>query len=140
MKTKLIYFILISIFLLVFTPLRSEAQVYKLNAYEAAIRVQNSDGTWQEWSDWMKTDGIPILIDCDNGKISIFSSDTQYYDLLNKDDEYTDVYGARCYDYKVSDKHHKRCIFRMRKQRDGQLQIYIKYSDVMWAYNVVAVD
>ena len=114
----------------------ANAQVAKYRATEFAIKTQKSNGYWTDWSDWQKT-SVLIVMNLNNSTIQIYSQQTQEFDIIEtvKDWHYDDQ-GGEQFEVACVDVDGLRCHMRFRKQRDGQLQLYVDYSDLMYVYAI----
>lgn len=116
------------IFALLFTVPIFAQDVVMLDAYELAVRLED------EWSDWVEC-SIPVKMDFNVGKVTIYSEEVQIYTLLKQVDGPKDHYGDSVY-YKVRDQDGDIGIFTFRRQRNNIRQIYLDFGDVGWVYNV----
>ena len=117
-----------------------DAQVYKLKTTSMAFR--SYDGySWSDWSAWDYDRGsnILVVINANSDIITIYSKETQEYDILNLiENEKQDPKGGVYSEWLCVDRNGLRCHFRLRKQRDDTLQLYIDYSDFSFVYNVIS--
>ena len=116
------------IFALLFTIPTFAQDIVRIDAYELAVRVGD------EWSDWEKCN-VPIKLDFDKGKITIYSDEVQIYTLLQELSTNKDSYG-RSVSYKVIDQDKYIGTFRFRVQNNGVRQIYLSFGEIGWVYNV----
>ena len=104
------------------------AQTEWFTATEFAIKVDN------EWSDWIDCD-ISVKIDIGNDKVTIYSNEVQIYRIIDKVDPPRDKNGTQVA-FSMIDQDGDRGMFRIRKQYDGAIQIYVDFSDISWVYNI----
>lgn len=104
------------------------AQTEWFTATEFAIKVDN------EWSNWIDCD-ISVKIDIGNDKVTIYSNEVQIYRIIDEVDPPRDKNGTQVA-FSMIDQDGDRGIFRIRKQYDGAIQIYVDFSDVSWVYNI----
>mgnify|MGYP006919062826 FL=1 len=109
--------------------------VYKYQATSLAFKSQNEYGYWSDWSDWESTN-ILVVINIDNSRINIYSSSPQEYDIYDYGERVVESDGGVSFTLKCIDEDGLRCSIRQREQPDGQLQLYINYSDVIIVYNI----
>lgn len=125
-------FVLLS--LLVFSFVFASAQTYKFNAYELSYRYVDDYGYWTDWSDWEDT-SILVVISLDREVVSIYSQETQEYDIYNYEGESNDSNGETM-TFNCVNEDGLRCDMRIRVQNDGIKQLYIDFSDMSWVYNL----
>jgi hypothetical protein len=130
--------ILTASFILIFTLCFS--QVYKLRSYSSQIKTKGTYG-WTKWSDPTENN-ILIVFDIDKERITIYSKETQVYDIYKVYDTYTDRDGDDTYEFACIDADGLRCHVRWVKlnSQNGRLQVYVDYDDMMWMYNVKVVE
>lgn len=104
-------------------------------AFQFALKVRNSYGNWTEWTDW---ESCNIRIEVSNDGIIIYSSTPQGYVPTSKSNTYYDNSGGYNIEFNCVDLNRKYCILRLRKETNGNSQLYIQYNDAMWVYNVRA--
>lgn len=104
------------------------AQTEWFTATEFAIKVDS------EWSNWIDCD-ISVKIDIGNDKVTIYSNEVQIYRIIDEVDPPRDKNGTQIA-FSMIDQDGDRGIFRIRKQYDGAIQIYVDFSDVSWVYNI----
>lgn len=125
--------ILISAMLLAFVS--AQAEVIKLQATSFAYKYQNDYGYWTDWTDWEYC-SILVVINIDAERINIYSKSPQEYDVINSYDSGRDRDGGETFTMECIDAEGIRSDVRLRTQRDGSLQLYVDYADMMWVYNV----
>jgi hypothetical protein len=114
----------------------AEAQVMKYRATDVAFRYEISSGNWSNWSDWEKS-SVLVVLNLNNATVQIYSQETQEFDIVGSVSDWTsDSKGGQQFEVSCVDKDGKRCHMRFRKQGDGQLQLYVDYSDFMYVYNI----
>ena len=112
-----------------------QAETIKLNATSFAYKYQNEYGYWTDWTDWEDC-RILVVINTETDRINIYSNSHQEYDVYDYTPEYSDDKGGRTTTFKCVDADGDRCEIRLRQQRDGQFQLYIDYSNIMWVYTI----
>ena len=128
-------FLILSIFVLICGAL--SAQTYNFKATELAIRYHNGYA-WEEWSDWQPV-SIQVKMDLDASLIIIYSNRTQIYRITEYDGSYTDSSQGNQMRFTIIDQDYDRGHLRLRVEKNGNSQIYVDFSDVMWVYNVVRI-
>lgn len=114
----------------------AEAQVVKYRATDLAFKSKNEYGNWSAWSDWQSC-SVLITLNLNNSTVQIYSQEMQDFDIINKvSDWHNDSDGGSQFEVACVDKDGLRCGMRFRKQRDGQLQLYIDYRDFMYVYSI----
>ena len=126
---------IIALLLLLIAALPSVAEVIKYKATSFALNIYDYDAqSWTDWSDWQ---GCNILVVVDAGKdlITVYSQETQEYDIVEYLGEEEDNNGALI-KFNCVDKDGGKCNIRVRVQNDGQQQLYVDYNDASWVYNI----
>ena len=134
MKKNLLVFLLIS-----FCTVCS-AQVQKFKALSVVTRYENK-GSWTKWSAPTETD-ILLSINVDDNKIKIYSEKTQIYDIVKYYETEYDEDGDETIKMFCEDKNGNNCYVDLVKlnSQNGRLQLYIRYSDMNWMYNLYPAD
>lgn len=110
-------------------------QTYKYKATDLAIKTYEY-GRWSDWSDWERVD-ILVVINMDKDVITIYSKSTQEYDIIEYLGEENDRDGGSSVKFLCVNEDGSRCHVRIRMQKDGQRQLYVDFSDVMFVYNII---
>lgn len=130
---------IIVIFLL-FGLSSSYSQVSKLRTTEFSIRTKEDKGDWSKWSTWEESNML-ITFDTDIERITIYSNETQVYDIVSSDDPSETKEGETDLWFKTVDKNGLTCVIRMiLSKTNNDNQLYVMYSDVMFVYNVYWLD
>ena len=130
--------------ILLFTLLLSysicNSQVLKFRSFSSCIKSKTSYG-WTKWSEPTENN-ILIVFNLDKERITIYSKETQVYDIYRTYKRETDSDGDYTYKYSCIDADGLRCSIRWVKlnSQEGRLQVYIDYSDTMWMYNVNLIE
>lgn len=125
---------LLIIFLLLVT-FGASAEVYKYKTTEFAYRTLNSRGYWNDWSSWEESSML-IVINTNADKVDIYSQTPQHYDIIEYGGKESDGQGGKMFTLSCVDADGSRCNIRTRIQKDGQMQLYVDYSDASWVYNI----
>jgi hypothetical protein len=120
-------FILIFALLLGLTTMRAQNVSY-VTAYEVAIKI---DGCWSEWQPCK----VPIKVDLDNDKITIYSNEVQIYSVIGDAETPPDNNGQQIA-FIVIDQDGDRGRFRFRVQNNGVKQVYVDFNNISWCYSV----
>lgn len=125
-----------SILLFVFLFKVCNAQVLKFRSYSSSIKTNGNYG-WTKWSEPTENN-ILIVLDLDKNRVSIYSKETQVYDIYKSYDRVTDNDGDYIFEYACIDGEGLRCHIRWVKlnSQNGRIQVYVDFSDMMWMYNV----
>lgn len=113
------------------------AQTYYYRTTEFAYKYV-SNGSWTGWSDWQNS-FLKITINLDNDIVKINSETPQIYRITRYVKNYTDNSGGQQVMFSFVDQDYDRGTMRLRVERNGNSQIYIEFSDVMWVYNVIRI-
>lgn len=93
------------------------------------------NGYWTEWSDW-ESSHMLVVISMDRQVINIYSEELQEYDIYEYIGEESDSGGGRSLKFNCVDRDGLRCQVRIRVMSDGQQQLYVDYSDVIFVYGI----
>lgn len=118
---------------------KSYAQTYYYRTTEFAIKETNAYGTWKNWSAW-EPSNLTLTIDLDRDIVRIYSRDTQVYRITKYVRNYVDDSGGNQLEFRFIDQDGDRGSMRLRQERNGNSQIYIEFSNVMWVYNVIRTN
>lgn len=120
--------------LLGFSAIITFAQTYKYRATELSLKTYEY-GRWSKWSDWEDVN-ILVVINTDKDVINIYSKTTQEYDIVEYLGEEKDGDGGSQVKFLCVNADGSRCHVRIRQQSNGQRQIYVDFSDIMFVYNI----
>ena len=126
----------ILLLILLMLGMSAQAQTYQYKTTEFAIKQINSFGVWSDWSDWKKSDML-ITFNYDTDVVKIYSPETQTYRLQECIGNYVDAYGGKQTEFTFFDQDGDKGTLRLRIEANGNLQIYIEFSNIMWVYNIV---
>ncbi|WP_034893241.1 hypothetical protein [Gillisia sp. Hel_I_29] len=123
------------ILLLLFISFSSFSQgVAKLRTESISIKFQNDNGTWKDWTDWKNADVLAIM-DEDGKKLTLYTDPKEVYEIIKMTQEITDE-GENILKMFCVDNDGIECNIRLQHNNGENLQLYIKYSNVIIAYNV----
>ena len=127
-------------FTLTFITLVSFSQVSKFRTSSFQMKTKTDYG-WSKWSE-AKENNILIVFDFDKERVTIFSKETQVYDIYQTYEKVTDQDGDYIFEFACVDAEGLKCHIRWVKlnSQNGRLQIYVDFSDIMWMYNVNMLD
>lgn len=129
-------FFLVVLSVLCLTAFESFAQNFKFMSTDFAYKVLQDNGYWSDWSEWEESRCL-ININLDREEINIYSQEPQEFTIYDMMDPETDSEGGKQYKMKCVDGDGLRCSVRLRIQTDGQRQLYVDYSDIMYVYCMV---
>lgn len=133
-------FLLTLLFVIGFiTPINTYAETYYYRTTEFAYKQINDYGRWTNWSDWEESN-ILISINLSTDVVVIFSPRTQRYKITDHIRNYTDNSGGKQSEYKFIDQDGDVGSMRLRKEKNGNSQLYIEFSNIMWVYNIKQVN
>ncbi|RWZ90369.1 MAG: hypothetical protein EO766_02900 [Hydrotalea sp. AMD] len=118
----------------------SFGQVMKFRSSIFSLKTKGTYG-WTKWSEPTEVN-ILIVFDLDKNRITIYSKETQVYDIYQTYEKYTDSDGDDTFEYACVDANGLRCHVRWLKlnSQNGRLQVYVDYSDMMLMYNVKLLE
>lgn len=119
----------------------SYSQVIKARATSLSIATKLSNNQWGEWSDWQECD-VLVTIDLNKLRITIYSQETQIYDIATNEGMTSDEDGDETLSLYCVDKNGGNCRIRLVKlnSQGGQEQLYVDYNDARWCYNLREID
>ncbi len=117
------------------------SQIYKLKSTSVAFKYKEDDYNWTDWSDWEET-SVLIVMDIDKDRITIYSKETQVYDVAEDEGKTVDDEGDEFWSYYCVNEDGLNCRVRLAKlnSRNGRNQLYIDFSDMKWVYNIYTLD
>lgn len=110
------------------------AEVIKMTAYELSYKSYESYG-WSDWSSWEDCN-ILVVINVDMDRITIYSKQTQEFDIIAAEDPYVDSDGDDVIKFTCVDADGLKCGIRFIGRSNGSAQLYCDYNDFMYVYNV----
>lgn len=113
------------------------AEVIKLRTSGIAYQYKNEySNIWGDWSAWEDCN-VLIVIDVDKDRITIYSQETQEYDVITETNQDTDG-ESTSYHYDCIDANGLRCQIRLRVYDDYSKgsQLYVDYYDMRWVYSI----
>lgn len=114
---------------------KSYAEVTKYTAYSLAMKSTDNRGNWSKWSNW-ESCSILVVLDSDKERFTIYSHKTQVFDIISYEDWESDGEGGRTMSLSCVDADGLRCTLRYRQDKDGDFQLYVDYSNLMYVYNI----
>ena len=122
---------IVSLMMLLIVALPSVAEVIKYKATSFALKTYDYNRErWTDWTDW-ETCNILVVVDSDKDLITVYSQQTQEYDIIEYLGEEEDNGGALVR-FNCVDQDGGKCNVRLRVQNDGQQQLYVDYNDASW--------
>lgn len=134
------------IFLLLFGSISASFSqnkyVIKARTTDVAIK-QFETNKWSEWSDWEKVNVLAIF-DFEKGRITIYSQQTQIYDLAKDRGKSTNEDGDEIYSWLCVNEDGVQCILeywkRLSENGDSYNQLYVNFSNIKFVYNFYTID
>src|SRR5690554_999480 len=113
----------------------------KMKTTSIAYSYKENGYNWANWSDFEPT-SILVLMDLDKERITVYSKETQIYDIAKDEGKTTDSDGDDFYSFLCVNEGGKACRVRLAKlnSQGGRNQLYVKFDDMKWVYNLRAVD
>ncbi|WCM41051.1 hypothetical protein MG290_08765 [Flavobacterium sp. CBA20B-1] len=116
-------------------------QVYKLKTTSVAFMTKVNDYQWSDWSEWEET-SILVVMDIDKDRFTIYSKETQVYDVAEDEGKTTDSDGDDTWSFYCVNKDGLTCRVRLVKlnSQNGRNQLYVDFNDMKWVYNLYSLD
>jgi hypothetical protein len=115
------------------------AQVYKMKAFAFSFKYEQENGLWTNWSEWEECN-VLCTIDANKERISIYSKETQIYDIIENEGSFYDEDGDWIWPLVGIDNEGGMCRVRIIKKESGDIELYVDYEDIIWAYSVYNLD
>lgn len=131
MKKLLLCLVMVVVGLVSFTA-QSQTLTFKTEAYSQRELLRN--GFWDSWSRW-ESCHVLVNINLDSDYITIYSNRHQFYKIYHYVSTYVEN-GAKCSDYLFVDQDGDYGKLSLVVKPSGQSEIYIRFSNVEWAYIV----
>lgn len=116
--------------------LQANAQVYSFKTTGFASKYVTDRGVWTKWSDWQPSH-LLITMDLNNDLVTIYSQRTQIYKVTEYVRQFTDESNGTQLEFKFIDQDMDYGVLRLRRETNGNNQMYIEFSNIMWVYNVI---
>lgn len=132
--------LLSTVILTVLVSVTCLAQVYTYRTTDYAYKqVNSSTGKWSGWSDWQDSN-MTMVINFNTDVVTIFSPTTQRYKITKFVREFTDNSGGKQVEFAFVDQDGDKGHMRLRIEKNGNSQVYVEFSNIMWVYNVRRTD
>lgn len=131
---RLITFI-VSLVLFVTTGI---AQVIRFNTTSYTSKVKKSYG----WTNWRPRESSDMLltIDLDSDLVTIYSPKIQVYKIIDYLGNWIDQDGDQVVKFEFIDQDGDRGMMRLIERRNGNKEIYIDFSNIIWVYSVIRLQ
>lgn len=114
-------------------------EVYKFRAYELMTTEATPDGDGIDWSE-PTTVNILTIIDTNKERITIYSKETQVYDIVKGQELMTEEIGMTIFEFMFVDKDGNECLLLMRSDNHlGIMGIGILYESYSWYYSLAKI-
>lgn len=120
-------------------PISANSQTHYYRTTEFSYKQLTNNGKWTSWSDWEESDML-VSMNLSNDVVVIFSPQTQRYKITQHVRNYTDTSGGKQAEYKFIDQDGDKGSMRLRVEKNGNYQLYIEFSDIMWVYNIKQIS
>jgi hypothetical protein len=120
----------------------SVGQVTKFKSTSYSFKFKNDyTSMWRKWAELERTE-VLLAIDLTNERIKIFSKEEQVYDIVKYYDKETDLDGDITLQFQCVNQDGLKCFVRfvVLNSKNGQLQLYVDFSDMMWMYNIYKLE
>lgn len=140
MKSRNWKSILLLGFIILMTNL-AYGQVYKLKTTSVAFKTKVNDYQWSDWSEWEEA-SILVVMDIDKDRFTIYSKETQVYDVAEDEGKTTDSDGDDTWSFYCVNEDGLTCRVRLVKlnSQNGRNQLYVDFNDMKWVYNLYSLD
>jgi hypothetical protein len=127
--------------MLLFVTTSSFGQVLKLKSTAIAYQYQDENNQWEEWTDFEET-SVLIVMNLNEERITIYSQETQVYDIVQSDGETKDSDGDEFLSLRCVNEDGINCTVRLATlySDGGRSQLYINFSNMVLVYNVYSLD
>ena len=115
----------------------SAQSVLKLKASAYSYQLKNNYGSWEDWSDW-ESSNVPIVMDMETDRVTIYSSEIQKYDIYEYLGE-EELEEGLMISWLFIDQDGDQGKMRLLVRDSGRMELYIDFNNVRWAY-IVATD
>jgi hypothetical protein len=127
--------------LLTFFALTASAQteVYKYKSTSIAIKDIGAGETKFKHSDC----NLLIVFNFENDRITVFSEETQKFDIVRYGEFQKDEDGDKVLKMKAVDSDGASCTLEfvdLVKERDNRKQLYVRYSNINYVYNIYSAN
>ena len=114
----------------------SFGQSYKLKASSFSSKIEG-----KSWAP-ATVSGVIVTINLDIKTIVIYSKAKQQYDIINNSEAFKDKDGDDVMPITAVDSNGIECDITLLKikSQGGRLQLYVRYSNVSWLYNLETVE
>ena len=129
--------IIMMVMLLSVVSFAQAGNVKSFTATTFSMRYVESSYYGSYWTDWSRDRScyIDVYFDSRTDQIIIDSRETQVYNIYSSGNTYYDRQRNKCCDFKVIDQDGDRGVITLRTGGDWT-QIYVRFSDVEWVYEV----
>ena len=124
--------------LFVFNIVAINAQILKFRTTGYYER-QKYDWGWENWSS-KQASNMNIVINLNNDVVTIYTPKTQIYNIYKYIGTKKDSDGDITMTYKFYDQDLDFGNMRLMIRKNGQSQIYIDFSNISWAYDVIRTN
>ncbi|QIG89896.1 hypothetical protein G6R40_09590 [Chryseobacterium sp. POL2] len=105
--------------------------VLKFNAYSISFFDKNTS----KWEEEIEPVNMLVSLNFDDGKIKIYSKETQIFDIIEIYKEEKIQRGIK-FRFYCEDKSGKNCYVDLVSYDDGEKQLYVRYIDLMYYYSL----
>ena len=138
-SNKLKSTLLLGLFLLIGSV--SYGQVIKLRTTGLAIKYEIDDYRWGEWSEFEPV-SVLVVMDIDADRITIYSKETQVYDVIEAEKKRYDSDGDEYLPFICINEDGVKCRVELAtlNSQNRRNQLYVEFGDVMFVYNLYVLD
>lgn len=126
---------IIALFVAIIATMTTSAQVVNYRTTKFYTRENTARG-WTKWSS-SQSSNLLLVIDFDNDYVYIASQYEQLYKITNIKDQYTTKEGDKVVEFTFIDQDGDRGTMSLTSRKYGVSQIYIRFNNVNWCYDVV---
>lgn len=129
--------LLIVFFIFCFSFVSAENKIVYYQTTEFAMK-QIENNKWSDWSKWEES-GLVVTFNMTKDIITIYSPRIQTYTITEFCGHKIDKYGGSQVTFNFIDNDGYKGVIRLRIEKNGNSQLYIEFSNIMWVYNIIKV-
>lgn len=117
----------------------SFSEVIKFRAHSFSFREKNKDtNEWKSWADWQ--DNKSLIVINDDDVINIYGKHEERFDVIEIEDQFDDEDDGHNLPFICIDSDGTKCRFVVRWTDDKSIQLYCRYNNLQYVYDVEIVQ